>query len=308
MVVNTQQLQYLVEIQRTGSISHAAANLYMSQPNLSRVLRDMEHSLGYPIFERTRKGVHPTPNGEKFLHHARNILRETGCMEQLGSSPAFSNRLRICIPRSFVYMELVQKLLEQARNSDILHAQIQECHPRSALDSLLEGSAGIAILRCLEGHQDYFAEQAAAHRLAYLPLRKTEFQILIGKRHPLSGCSVIPRDKLSAFTEIIRRTEPSPVQQACAGSRRIYTIDRMAQLQLLQGDASAYLWSEPLPEEFLRRNELVQLPCAEGGPVYHEALVYIPQSDLSGLEKALVEHLRSLADSRSQEPPDISIF
>ena len=56
MIMNTQQLQYLIEIERTRSISQAAANLYMGQPNLSRVLRDIESSIGFPIFERTRKG------------------------------------------------------------------------------------------------------------------------------------------------------------------------------------------------------------------------------------------------------------
>ena len=39
--MNIQQLEYLIEIERTRSISQAAANLYMGQPNLSRILREL---------------------------------------------------------------------------------------------------------------------------------------------------------------------------------------------------------------------------------------------------------------------------
>ena len=50
--MNIQQLQYLIEIERTRSISQAAENLYMGQPNLSRILRDTEERVGFAIFER----------------------------------------------------------------------------------------------------------------------------------------------------------------------------------------------------------------------------------------------------------------
>ena len=39
-----------VEIDRCGSISHAAQNLFMSQPNLSAQIRNLEATLGYRIF------------------------------------------------------------------------------------------------------------------------------------------------------------------------------------------------------------------------------------------------------------------
>ena len=49
--MNTQHLQYIIEIERTRSISQAAENLFLGQPNLSRILHDLEESLGFRIFE-----------------------------------------------------------------------------------------------------------------------------------------------------------------------------------------------------------------------------------------------------------------
>ena len=82
--MNTQHLQYIIEIERTRSISQAAENLFLGQPNLSRILHDMEQSLGFRIFERTSRGVRPTERGAKFLKHARNMLREMDYIEALG--------------------------------------------------------------------------------------------------------------------------------------------------------------------------------------------------------------------------------
>ena len=43
--MNTQHLQYIIEIERTRSISQAAENLFIGQPNLSRILHDVEQML-----------------------------------------------------------------------------------------------------------------------------------------------------------------------------------------------------------------------------------------------------------------------
>ena len=45
--MNTQHLQYLIEIERTRSVSQAAENLFIGQPNLSRILHEMEASASY---------------------------------------------------------------------------------------------------------------------------------------------------------------------------------------------------------------------------------------------------------------------
>ena len=66
MAMNTQHLQYIIEIERTRSISQAAENLFIGQPNLSRILHDVEQMLGFRIFERSTRGVRPTTRGTIF--------------------------------------------------------------------------------------------------------------------------------------------------------------------------------------------------------------------------------------------------
>ena len=74
--MNTVLLQYAVEVEKTGSITQAAGNLYRDQPNLSKAIKTLEESLGAPIFKRTPKGVVPTARGRIFLEYARNVLAQ----------------------------------------------------------------------------------------------------------------------------------------------------------------------------------------------------------------------------------------
>ena len=65
--MNIAHLKYVVEIANTNSISKAAENLYMNQPNLSRAIKSLEEEIGIEIFIRSSKGIRITPEGEEFI-------------------------------------------------------------------------------------------------------------------------------------------------------------------------------------------------------------------------------------------------
>ena len=64
--MNTLHLKYVAEVAKTGSITQAAENLFMAQPNLSKAIKELEETLGISIFRRTSKGVVLTEKGEEF--------------------------------------------------------------------------------------------------------------------------------------------------------------------------------------------------------------------------------------------------
>ena len=79
-----QQLRYLLEVQRTGSISKAADNLFVSRPSVSFSINSLEEEMGYPIFLRTRQGLTPTPQGKQFLEYANHIWQSYRGMSIIG--------------------------------------------------------------------------------------------------------------------------------------------------------------------------------------------------------------------------------
>ncbi|MFK4730762.1 LysR substrate-binding domain-containing protein [Agromyces mediolanus] len=59
-----------------GTLVRAAESLHITQPVVTRGLREVEEVLGAPLFERLPRGVAPTPYGQAFIERARSVLAE----------------------------------------------------------------------------------------------------------------------------------------------------------------------------------------------------------------------------------------
>ena len=70
-------LRYFVGVAETENVSRAALKLHISQPAVSRQIRDLEDEIGLPLLKRVGKSVRLTEAGRVFLNEARAILKNT---------------------------------------------------------------------------------------------------------------------------------------------------------------------------------------------------------------------------------------
>lgn len=80
--MNPRHLRSLIAVADFGSVSEAARRLNVTQPALSRQIRDVETRLGLKLFERVGHGMVPTGEGEEFLRHGRELLEQSDDLEE----------------------------------------------------------------------------------------------------------------------------------------------------------------------------------------------------------------------------------
>lgn len=113
-----QQLQYLLEIQKTGSISAAAQKLFVSSSSVSISLSSLEKELGYPLFIRTQKGLVPTDQGRQVIDYADQICRTHTLLTAVGHEPVRTLRIN-CTDQPPTAKAFAQLLWENRDRKDL---------------------------------------------------------------------------------------------------------------------------------------------------------------------------------------------
>jgi len=75
-MIQIQQLLYFQKVAETKSMNKASALLYVTQPNLSKQMQNLEKDLKVILFERTNKGIVLTEAGKRLLDYTKAIVRQ----------------------------------------------------------------------------------------------------------------------------------------------------------------------------------------------------------------------------------------
>lgn len=93
------QMRYFLEVCRLGTLSKAAAELYVSQPALTSAIRDLERQLGISIFRRVGKKLILTQDGEFLRDKVTPLLKNYDTvMADLSDRSSSKNNIRLAIP------------------------------------------------------------------------------------------------------------------------------------------------------------------------------------------------------------------
>lgn len=142
------QLRYFEGLARHGHFGRAAEACAISQPALSMQIKELEQSLGTPLFERSARKVRLTSFGEEFAQRVRNIVHSVDELGDLAraSKDRLAGRLRMgIIPTIAPYLlpAVIGKLSQSHKNLDI---HVRETQTSTLLKELKEGRLDTAIV------------------------------------------------------------------------------------------------------------------------------------------------------------------
>jgi DNA-binding transcriptional LysR family regulator len=138
-------LGYFVAVADAGSVSAAAASVHVTQPAVSRQLRQLEQELGVDLFARSSGRLRLSAAGREFLPHARDVLRRADGARAAARSYAAGRleRLTIAAPTTTL-TDVIAPFLATLGPDDPMPTVI-ESDPREAYASLRHG-ADLAIV------------------------------------------------------------------------------------------------------------------------------------------------------------------
>ncbi len=128
--INIRQIEIFLRVAKHQNISKAAAELYVSQPSISKWISNMEEELGTPLFRRTNRGVVLTEEGEElydrleFEYQRFRVNVEAICAPQ---PPKGADSLRIGSLNRQVIYDIAQ---EQCHAYSLLHPSVQLTYER----------------------------------------------------------------------------------------------------------------------------------------------------------------------------------
>lgn len=281
--MNIMHLRYAVEIEKTKSINKAAENLFMSQPNLSRAIKELENSLGIIIYTRTSKGMSLTEKGSEFLIYAKKILREIDEVQKIYSDASENKQsFSISVPRSsyisYAFSEFV-KNLDLEMKAEIYY---KETNSLKAIRNILQSDYKLGIIRYQDIYDDYFKSMLEDKGFKSEIISEFSYIVLLSKEHPLANKECLTKEDLEKYIEIahsdpyvptLSMNEIKKEELPNNINRRIYVFERASQFNLLNKVHTTYLWGTPIPDEQLETYNLVYKTCVCQSKVYKDVLI-----------------------------------
>jgi len=146
--MDLRHLRYFVAVAEQQNITRAALQLHLSQPPLSRQMRNLEEDLGVALFNREAKAVRLTEAGRVFLTEARIILQRVEEAVELVKDVAKGKRGEIHVGYApSLTVEVLPRALRYFRESNpAVGVQLHDLSTQEMLRGLRDGKLHAALL------------------------------------------------------------------------------------------------------------------------------------------------------------------
>nr|WP_315595341.1 LysR substrate-binding domain-containing protein [uncultured Cupriavidus sp.] len=142
------QLRALAAVSETGSIQEASRLLHVTQPALSKAIKELETSVGATLFVRTSKGVQLTAHGQRLVSHARliseNVRRARQDMEDMKGT-VVSDIVVGVTPVSALLRSVGTCMMSFRHDFPHARLRVQEMRPAQLLEQVREGMLDFAL-------------------------------------------------------------------------------------------------------------------------------------------------------------------
>ena len=186
-------LRYFVAVAEMENVSRAALKLHVSQPALSRQIRDLEAEIGFSLLERTAKSVRLTDAGRAFLDNARALLQNADEAVTKARAVASAEPTELHVGYSAENtVEILPKTLRAFQQAmPNVHVRLHDWNNKDMVDGIRDGRLQLGLIVPP-------AKASALHDLRYEELFHVRVCVVVAPQHPFARRRAIPIVEVAA--------------------------------------------------------------------------------------------------------------
>lgn len=292
------QLRYVIKVAEAGSISAAAARLFIAQPSLSKAVGELEAEMGVRIFERGARGVRLTDEGTRFLSYARQVVEQADLLESqyLHAEP----RRRVFAVSSQHYAFVVNAFVGLVREigREKYEFSLREGTTAGIIEDVRTQRSEVGVIYLSDFNREIIEGAVKRAELRFEPLFTASPHVFVSRTSPLAGRSSVTLGDLEPFP---RLTYDQGSQNSFYFSeelhstqmvdKQIVVTDRATLFNLLIG-LDGYTISSGVLSADLNGEDIVAVPL-ESDEHMEIGYLHAAGRPLSSVAERYVAHLRS---------------
>ena len=297
------QMIYILEIDRCGSMNKAARNLFISQTGVSSAVSEVESELGITIFTRTNRGIKLTDDGRQLVNQIAPIVERSRAIERFYAERDSSKRVQLSIA-SQRYPFCAKAFVEFLRQLDKPNLQLsfKEMEMASVIDEVASCRSELGILFVSEMTENFIDRILKSKNLEFRNLAKIQPHVFLRKEHPLAGRRILTADELQPYPYVaffqsdnnLNFAEEAVPASAFSCSKMIWVTDRATFYNITAHTDAFSVGSGVLPEGY-SDERLLSIPLESQ---YEMQLGYVKVKDtkLTRTAESFIEILTNVMD------------
>ena len=193
-----QQLHQVITIAESRSMNEASRKLFVSQPNLSAVVRELEEEAGITIFIRSNRGIVLTPEGEEFIGYAKQVVEQYHLLESRYISSASKKKFSVSMQHYTFAVSAFIGMVKQFGMEEYEFA-VRETTTYEVIEDVKNFRSEIGILYVNEFNKRVLYKLFSTMDLEFELLMDCGVYVYMWKGHPLAGRTRISMEDLEPY-------------------------------------------------------------------------------------------------------------
>ena len=189
--MDIREIRYIIEIAHTRNMTKAAANLFITPPALSKMLKKVELELGMPLFYREGTVMSPTEAGTLLVEHGSKISQIFDVMDgQLRDLKSMKRgRVILGVPPVIAAFDFPEIIMRFRRHFPNVAVEVHEYGARKLESMVLDGVLDVAISM----------HPVLSDGLSEIIIMQDQVVCAMNPDHPLAQCTCITLEDLALF-------------------------------------------------------------------------------------------------------------